>query len=187
MERVFRLCPPLNDAQVRDLTAGDWVEVSGVIYTARDAALRRLCEEFAQKGKLPFSLDGQIIYFMGPTPARPGSVSGAAGPTTAGRMDAYAPQLLEWGLKGMIGKGEMGPAVAEALQKFGAVYMAAIGGAGALMARSIRSSRVIAYEDLGPEAVLELTVENMLVLVAQDSHGGNAFISGRSTYAVTAR
>lgn len=185
MEKIIRLNPPLEDATVRDLTAGDWIEVSGVIYTARDAALRRLCEEFSQTGSLPFQLAGQILYFMGPTPARPGSVIGAAGPTTAGRMDAYAPLLLKLGLKGMIGKGEMGPAVVEALQKYGAVYMAAVGGAGALIARSIKSSRIIAYEDLGPEAVRELTVEGFNVLVAQDSRGNNAFQSGRTAYAVT--
>lgn len=187
MKSVIRLTPPLEAVQVRSLTAGEWVAVSGVIYTARDAALRRLYGELEEKKPLPFDPHGQVLYFMGPTPTRPGNVIGAAGPTTAGRMDAYAPKLLALGLKAMIGKGEMGPEVAEALQEFGAVYLAAIGGAGALIARSIKSSRVIAYDDLGPEAVRELIAEDLLVLVAQDSHGGNAFRSGRNAYAVIGR
>ena len=187
MESLIRLTTPLSDEIVRSIRAGDMVEITGVIYTARDAAHKRLIELLDAGKPLPFELRGQIIYYVGPTPARPGQVIGAAGPTTAGRMDAFAPRLLEQGLKGMIGKGEMGGGVPEALQKFTGVYFAAIGGAGALIARTVKNSRVVAYEELGPEAIRELTVERFTVMAAQDCRGGNVFVEGRKKYAVSGR
>jgi fumarate hydratase subunit beta len=184
MDSIIHITPPLSDATVMSLNAGDMVEITGVIYTARDAAHKRFFELLDRGEPLPFDVTGQIIYYVGPTPARPGNAIGCAGPTTASRMDVYAPRLLEKGLKGMIGKGEMGSDVAQALQRHKGVYFAAIGGAGALIARSIKSSRIIAYEDLGTEAVRELYVEGFEVMVAQDCKGGNVFISGREQYAV---
>lgn len=185
MNSIIRLTTPLTDNDVRSIRAGDMVELSGVIYSARDAAHKRFMELLDAGRPLPFDVRGQLIYYVGPTPARPGQIIGAAGPTTSGRMDAFAPRLLAQGLKGMIGKGEMGGGVPEALQKFTGVYFAAVGGAGALIARAVKSSRIIAYEDLGAEAVRELYVEGFEVMAAQDCRGGNVFVEGRKKYAVS--
>ena len=173
---------PLTDSETRLLKAGDSVTITGTIYTARDAAHKRLVELIENRLELPFDLKGQVIYYVGPTPARPGYPLGSAGPTTSTRMDSYAPLLIENGLKGMIGKGEMGPDVAKALSDNKAVYFAAVGGAGAFLARCVQQSRIIAWEDLGPEAVRELAVKNLPVIVAQDSFGNNLFRGGRSRY-----
>lgn len=166
---------PLNDTEVQALQAGDYVYISGIIYTARDAAHKRMAETLGRGGKLPFSLEGNIIYYMGPSPAREGRVIGSAGPTTASRMDKYTPGFLDMGLKGMIGKGKRSDAVIEGIKKNKAVYFAAIGGAGALLSRSIKNSKVIAYDDLGTEAIRELQVENFPVIVVIDSRGNNLY------------
>ncbi|MDZ7372732.1 MAG: Fe-S-containing hydro-lyase [candidate division KSB1 bacterium] len=173
---------PLTDEVVEGLSAGDNVLLSGVIYTARDAAHKRLVELLDKGEELPFDLRGQVIYYVGPTPARPGKVIGAAGPTTSGRMNPYAPRLLAAGQKGIIGKGEMDRAVQEALERYKAVYFAAIGGAGALIAQCVVSSELVAYEDLGPEAIRRLVVRDLPLTVAQDCHGGNLYQEGRRRY-----
>jgi len=159
MTEPIKLETPLSEDQVRRLKAGDNVLISGVLYTARDAAHKRLIELLDQGKDLPFDVKGQLIYYVGPTPARPGRAIGSAGPTTSYRMNPYAPRLIEIGLRGMIGKGEMGEKVVEAMKRFGAVYFAAVGGAGALIARTIKSSEIVAYEDLGAEAIRRLVVE----------------------------
>lgn len=166
-----RIRAPLSDDDVRQLVAGDVVLVSGTVYAARDAAHKRMIELLEGGRPLPFDPAGQIIYYVGPTPEKPGHVIGSAGPTTASRMDRYTPRLLELGLKGMIGKGGRGPAVREALKRHTAVYMAALGGGGALAALQIRAQRIIAFEDLGPEAVRELEVEDLPVWVVNDCEG----------------
>jgi fumarate hydratase subunit beta len=166
-----RIRAPLSDEDVRQLVAGDVVLVSGVVYAARDAAHKRLIELLDAGEPLPFDPAGQIVYYVGPTPEKPGHVIGSAGPTTASRMDRYTPRLLELGLKGMIGKGGRGPAVREALKRHTAVYMAALGGGGALAALQIRGQRIIAFEDLGPEAIRELEVEDLPVWVVNDCEG----------------
>jgi len=185
MNNIIKLVTPLQDTQIRNLHAGDMVEISGCLYSARDTAHQRLVNAMDRGEPLPFDLNGQLIYYVGPSPARPGNLSGSAGPTTAGRMNTFAPRLLENGLKGMIGKGEMNQAVAEALQAYTAVYFAAVGGAAALIAQTIISSRVIAYPELGPEAIRELIVERFSVVVAQDCYGGNVFGSGKQAYLVS--
>lgn len=166
-----RIRAPLGDEDVRRLEAGDVVLVSGVIYAARDAAHKRLLEMLDAGEPLPFDPTGQIVYYVGPTPERPGKAIGSAGPTTASRMDAYTPQMLELGLKGIIGKGGRGPVVREALKERTGVYMAALGGGGALAALQIRSQRVIAFEELGPEAIREMEVEDLPVWVVNDCQG----------------
>ena len=173
---------PFTDTLVSQLRAGDTVRLSGVIYTARDAAHKRLVECIQNGETLPFDLCAQVIYYVGPAPARPGYPVGSAGPTTSMRMNRYAPVLIENGLKGMIGKGEMGAEVAQALQKHNSVYFAAIGGAGALMAQCVTASRIIAWEDLGTEAVRELTVVNLPLIVAQDSAGNNLFRDAKAAF-----
>jgi fumarate hydratase subunit beta len=178
----MKITTPLTDDIVATLNAGDQVTISGTIYVARDAAHRRMVAALDRGEPLPFDPQGQIVYYMGPSPAKPGRVIGSAGPTTAYRMDAYAPRLMEIGLKGMIGKGERTAPVIEAIQRHKCVYFGAIGGAAALIARSITSARVIAYEDLGPEAVRELTVVDFPAIVMNDAFGGNAFESGRAAY-----
>lgn len=166
---------PINDMDVENLCAGDYVYITGIIYTARDAAHKRM-DEMVKKGKeLPFDLKGNIIYYMGPSPARNNCVIGSAGPTTASRMDKYTPGFLDMGLKGMIGKGKRSETVIESIKKNRAVYFAAIGGAGALLSRAIKNSKVIAYDDLGTEAVRELEVENLPVIVVIDSNGDNLY------------
>ncbi len=184
MEQPIRITPPLDDEVVRSLRAGEPVEINGVLYAARDAAHRRLIELIEAGRPLPFDPAGQIIYYVGPTPARPGQIIGSAGPTTSMRMNAYAPRLLELGLKGIIGKGQLGEETAAALQRFTGVYFAAVGGAGALIARWIRSSRIVAFEDLGTEALRELRVEGFQAVTAQDCFGGNLFAEGRRAFAL---
>ncbi len=175
---------PLDSDAVKGLKAGDLVAISGVVYTARDAAHKRLVELIANGEPLPLELQGQVIYYAGPTPNKPGRVIGSAGPTTSYRMDPYAPLLIEKGLKGMIGKGERSEAVVEAMKRHGAVYFAATGGAGVLIARSVRKAEVVAYPDLGPEAIRRLEVEEFPAIVAQDAQGGNLYVEGRRHYFV---
>ena len=174
-----RLTTPLTEAAVLALRAGQPVLISGTLYTARDAAHGRIVEALARAEALPFDLAGQVIYYVGPTPAPPGRVIGAAGPTTASRMDAYTPALLARGLKGTIGKGPRSGEVREALQRFRAVYFGAIGGAGALLARHILEVELVAYEDLGTEAVRRLRVEDFPAFVVNDCYGGEAYEEAR--------
>ncbi|MBQ7860445.1 MAG: Fe-S-containing hydro-lyase [Faecalibacterium sp.] len=169
-------------ADLAALRAGDTVLLSGVMYTARDAAHKRMIEALSAGQPLPFELDGSAIYYVGPTPERPGQVIGSAGPTTSGRMDAYSPALLDLGNKVMIGKGQRSNAVKDAVVRNGAVYLAALGGAGALMAQSVKSLEVIAWPDLGCEAVRRLEVENMPLTVILDAHGGDLYQSGPAAY-----
>ena len=173
---------PLTAETIKDLHAGDVVRISGYIYTARDAAHKRLVELLQQGKELPLDVKDAIIYYVGPAPAQPGKVIGSAGPTTSYRMDAYAPALLDIGLKGMIGKGKRSPEVIESMKKNGAVYFGAIGGAGALLAKCIKKAEVIAYEDLGAEAIRRLEVEDLPAVVIIDSEGNNLYEQGRADY-----
>ena len=166
---------PLDPQEIRTLRAGDYVKITGTIYTARDAAHKRMKETLDRGEALPFSLENNVIYYMGPSPAREGRPIGSAGPTTASRMDKYAPELLDLGLKGMIGKGKRTVQVKEAIVRNGAVYFAAVGGAGALLSKKILSSEVIAYEDLGAEAIRKLEVKDFPVIVVIDSEGNNLY------------
>ncbi|HHV79417.1 MAG TPA: Fe-S-containing hydro-lyase [Firmicutes bacterium] len=175
--------PPLDDETVKRLHAGDTVSISGVIYTGRDAAHKRLVELIRKGEELPVDLKGQIIYYVGPTPARPGCVPGAAGPTTSTRMDAYTPALLERGLKAMIGKGQRSPQVVETMKKHTAVYLAAVGGAAALIAKKIKKVEVVAYEDLGPEAIYRFHVEGFPAIVVIDCYGNNLYETEPQKYA----
>ena len=177
------ICAPLDPAQVRSLRAGESVLLSGTIYTGRDAAHKRLCALLDAGEPLPIPLTNQVIYYAGPCPAKPGDAIGSCGPTTSYRMDAYAPRLCDLGLIGMIGKGQRSERVVSAIRRNGGVYFAATGGAGALIARCVRSARVVAFEDLGAEAIRELQVENLPLIVAIDSEGGNLYESGPSAYA----
>ena len=180
----MQIATPLTDAVVRQLRSGDSVSISGTIYVARDEAHRLMVEVLDEGEPLPFDPHGQIIYYMGPSPARPGRPIGAAGPTTSYRMDPYAVRLMEAGIKGMIGKGRRSPAVREAMRRHRAVYLAAIGGAGALLAQTVISAEVIAYDDLGPEAIRRLVVEDFPAVVINDVHGGDAYEEGRRRYAL---
>jgi fumarate hydratase subunit beta len=182
MNEPIRLTTPISDEDVRNLRAGDQVLLSGVIYTGRDAAHKRLIELLQAGKELPVDLKGQIIYYVGPTPAKPGKDIGSAGPTTSGRMDAYAPTLIERGLKGMIGKGLRNQAVTDAMKEFGAVYFGATGGAAALLAKRITACEIVAYEDLGPEAIRRLVVEDFPVIVVNDAHGGDLYKEGVKSY-----
>ena len=173
---------PLTRDEAKKLKAGDSCLISGVIYTARDAAHKRLCELVAQGKELPIEMKDAVIYFVGPTPAKPGQAIGSAGPTTSYRMDAYSPTLIELGQTGMIGKGKRGEEVVEAMKKFGAVYFGAIGGCGALLSKCIKKAEVVAYEDLGTEAISRLEVENFPVTVIIDSEGNNLYKTGRRNY-----
>ncbi len=173
---------PLNDETVAGLRAGDRVLISGYLYTARDAAHKRMTELLDKGEQLPFDIKGQIIYFVGPAPAKPGQVINSAGPTTSGRMNAYSPKMIAAGLKGMVGKGEMGAGVVEALKKHKAVYMVAVGGAGALIAEKITEVELVAYEDLGAEAVRRLKVKDFPAIVAQDCYGDNIYVAGVKKY-----
>ena len=173
---------PLTKEQARSLGAGESVYLSGSVYTARDAAHKRLCELVEQGKPLPFPIEGAVIYYVGPSPARPGQAIGSAGPTTSYRMDAYAPTLLRLGELGMIGKGKRSPAVVEAMRETGAVYFGAIGGAGALLSQCVKSAQLICYEDLGAEAVRRLEVENLPLTVVIDSQGNNLYETGRAAY-----
>jgi len=179
----YSLTTPLSEEDVRKLKAGDKVSLNGFVYTARDAAHKRLVELIEAGKELPIPVEGEIIYYVGPAPTPPGKAIGSAGPTTSYRMDPYSPILIEKGLRGMIGKGERSEPVVEAMKKHGAVYLAATGGAAALIAKRITNSEIIAYEDLGAEAIRKLTIEDFPVIVAQDSHGGNIYQEGQKKYA----
>jgi len=178
MGEIRKLQAPLTEAAVRSLKAGDEVLVGGIIYTARDMAHKRLCEAIEAGRELPFELAGAIIYFVGPTPAAPGRVIGAAGPTTSSRMDPFSPALLANGLKAMIGKGYRGQVVRDALKKYTAIHLATLGGAGALLSKCIVASEIIAYEELGTEAVRKLRVVDFPAVVAYDSYGNSVYKQG---------
>lgn len=173
---------PLSREDARALKCGESCLITGTIYTARDAAHKRLCELASKGDPLPFDIEGAIIYFVGPTPAKPGQVIGSAGPTTSYRMDAYSPALIALGQTGMIGKGKRGEAVVDAMRRYGAVYLGAIGGLGALLGKCVKKAEVIAYPDLGAEAVRRLEVENFPVVVVIDSDGNNLYETGRRAY-----
>ena len=179
---IIRVVAPLDSAVVTELRAGDRVLLSGSIITGRDAAHKRMTDLIKACEALPFSIEGEIIYYVGPTPAPPGRPIGAAGPTTAYRMDAYAPLLIERGLKGMIGKGQRADAVKQAMAKFGAVYFTSVGGAGALISQCIKQAVILAWEDLGTEAVRRLVVEDLPLVVATDVHGGDLYVTGPAEY-----
>ena len=173
---------PISDEDAKELRAGDYVYITGTIYTARDAAHKRMSEALAAGKPLPIDMKNNIIYYMGPSPAREGRPIGSAGPTTASRMDKYAPALLDLGLKGMIGKGKRTQQVKDAIVRNGAVYFAAVGGAGALLSQRIKKSEVIAYEDLGTEAIRKLEVEDFPVIVVIDSEGNNLYETAIKEY-----
>jgi fumarate hydratase subunit beta len=183
MNKKVKLTPPVTDEMIRELIMGDQVLVNGVIYTARDAAHKRLMELLDAGQKLPVDFKGQILYYVGPSPARPGRVIGAAGPTTSTRMDVYTPTMLKLGLKAMIGKGKRSPEVIAALQEYTAVYLGATGGAGALISKCIKAAEVVAFPDLGPEAIHRLEVEDLPTIVINDCHGGDLYELGRREYA----
>ena len=174
----MKLATPLTEDVIERLRAGDKVSISGVIYVGRDAAHKRLVAALDAGDPLPFDPQGQIIYYMGPAPAKPGDPIGSAGPTTSYRMDPYAPRMMEVGLKGMIGKGNRSAPVREAMRQYKALYFSAIGGAGALIAKSIKAAEVIAYEDLGAEALRRLEVEDFPAIVVNDIYGGDAYEDG---------
>lgn len=182
MSKTYRFKTPLQEEDVVKLRAGDKVLFSGTLYTARDAAHKRLVELIKQDKPLPMDLEGQVIYYVGPSPAPPGRAIGAAGPTTSYRMDPYAPILIERGLRAMIGKGKRSPEVIDAMVRYKAVYLAATGGAGALMAQSIKEAYILAYEDLGPEAVWCLTVEDLPAVVVNDTFGNDLYVKGVEQY-----
>ena len=180
MERHITL--PLTKELAQSLHAGDTVYLTGTIYTSRDAGHKRMCEALARGEQLPFDPTDATIYYVGPTPAKPGQVIGSAGPTTSGRMDAYAPTMMRVGARGMIGKGARLPEVVEAMKKYSGVYFGAIGGAGALLAKCVKKCGLIAYEDLGAEALRRLYVEDMPLFVIIDCQGNNLYESGRRNY-----
>ncbi|MBW2138861.1 MAG: Fe-S-containing hydro-lyase [Deltaproteobacteria bacterium] len=182
MEEPVRLSTPLSDEAVEKLRAGDRVLISGYVYTARDAAHKRLVELVNKGEPLPFDISGQVIYYVGPTPPKPGMPIGSAGPTTSYRMDPYAPVLMEKGLKGMIGKGARGSEVREAMKRYRAVYFAGTGGAGALLSRTIKEAVVVAYEDLGTEAVRRLLIEDFPAVVINDIYGNDLYKKGKEAY-----
>lgn len=175
---------PLTDEMAASLHAGDYIYLTGTIYTARDAAHKRMCEGLERNEKLPMEVRGNVIYYMGPSPARDGRVIGSAGPTTASRMDKYTPVLLDMGLKGMIGKGRRNQEVKEAVTRNGAVYFAAVGGAGALLSRAIVRSEIIAYDDLGTEAIRRMEVKDFPVIVVMDAQGNDLYETAVQQYAV---
>ena len=177
-----KITTPLTQEAVKNLKAGDSCLISGVIYTARDAAHKRLCELVEAGKELPMDVTDSIIYFVGPTPARPGQAIGSAGPTTSYRMDAYSPTMIREGLTGMIGKGKRGPEVIAAMKEHGAVYFGAIGGCGALLSKCIKKAEIVAYEDLGAEAIRRLEVEDFPVIVIIDAEGNNLYETGRANY-----
>lgn len=178
-----KVTTPLTDDVVEKLRAGDQVLISGVIYVARDVAHKLIVEAMDRGEAPPFDIKGQIVYYMGPSPARPGRPIGAAGPTTSGRMDSYSPRMMAEGLKGMIGKGSRSQSVKDAMQKYKAVYFAAIGGAGALVSQSIRTSEIVAYPEIGPEAVLRLEVEDFPATVVNDIYGADLYERGKEQFA----
>ena len=173
MKKKIRV--PLEKKDMEQLQAGDYVYLSGTIYTARDAAHKRMYESLKKREELPIKLEGNILYYLGPSPAREGQIIGSAGPTTSSRMDKYTPEMLDLGLKGMVGKGKRSPEVIEAIKKNGAVYFAAVGGAGALLSKCIKSAEVVAYDDLGTEAVRKLEIEDLPVIVVIDKDGNNLY------------
>lgn len=179
---AITITTPLTREKVRTLKSGDSCLITGVIYTARDAAHKRLCELVAQGKELPLDVKDSIIYFVGPTPPKPGEPIGSAGPTTSYRMDAYSPTMIKEGQTGMIGKGKRSPEVIAAMKEHGAVYFGAIGGCGALLSNCIKKAEVIAYDDLGAEAIRRLEVENFPVIVIIDSEGNNLYETGRAAY-----
>lgn len=178
----IKLTTPLSEKDLEKLKIGDKVLLNGIIYTGRDAAHKRLFDLIQQGKELPIDIKGQIIYFVGPSPAKPGQAIGSAGPTTSYRMDAFSPKLIELGLKGMIGKGNRSQEVVEAMKKYKAVYFGATGGAGALIAKSIKKAEVVAYEDLGPEAIRKLEVEDFPVVVINDTKGNDLYVEGAKKY-----
>ena len=180
----INITAPLTDEMVQELHIGQKVLISGVIYTGRDAAHKKITELLAQGKELPVDLRNQIIYYVGPTPAKPGQVIGSAGPTTSGRMDIYTPKLLALGLKGMIGKGKRSVEVRQAMQKYKGVYFAAVGGAAALLSKCIKKCQVVAYPELGAEAIYCLEVENFPVVVVNDMYGGDLYTVGIEEYKV---
>ena len=182
MNTVIKITAPLTREQARTLKAGDSCLLSGVIYAARDAAHKRIVEAIERGEELPFDLKDSVIYYVGPTPEAPGEIIGSAGPTTACRMDAYSPLLIKKGETGMIGKGLRGPEVIEAMKEWGAVYFGAVGGCGALISKCIKKSEVVAYEDLGAEAVRRLEVEDFPVKVVIDAEGNNLYELGQQAY-----
>jgi len=182
MSEPIRLKTPVADQDLARLRIGDRVLLNGILYTGRDSAHKRLFDLVKAGKDLPFDIRGQIIYFVGPTPAKPGQVFGSAGPTTSYRMDAYSPSLIEKGLKGMIGKGMRAEAVKEAMRKHKAVYFAATGGAGALLAKRVKKATVVAYEDLGTEAIRRIEVEDFPVIVVNDIHGNDLYVEGEKKY-----
>jgi fumarate hydratase subunit beta len=177
-----RVASPIDSEVAERLRAGDQVLISGVVYVARDAAHKRIIEALDRGDDPPFDIRGQTIYYMGPSPTKPGKVIGSAGPTTSGRMDAYTPRLLSVGLKAMIGKGLRSDAVKQAIRDHKAVYLAAVGGAGALIAQTVVKSEVVAYEELGPEAVFRLEVKDLPAIVIDDSAGGDLYEQGKAQY-----
>ena len=179
---AIKLTTPLTDEDIMGLKAGDSVFISGEIYTARDAAHKKLYELIEKNQQLPLDLQGKIFYYVGPAPAKPGQVVGSAGPTTSGRMDAYTPAMLAQGLKACIGKGSRDEATKKALQEYKAVYLAATGGAGALLAKKIKSIEPIAYEELGPEAIQRMVVEDFPATVINDAYGNDLYEEGRKKY-----
>ena len=181
---IKKIALPLTEETIKDLKAGDNLLLSGVLYVARDAAHRRMIEALDKGEPLPFDIKNQTLYYMGPSPAPPGKVIGSAGPTTAARMDAYTPRLLAAGIKATIGKGVRSQEVKDAFKKHKAVYLAAIGGAGALISKTIVKSEVIAYPDLAPEAVLRLEVKDFPATVINDIYGGDLYVEGKKKYAV---
>jgi fumarate hydratase subunit beta len=183
VDGIKEVQPPLSDADVESLTAGDRVRITGVLYTARDAAHGRLFPLIEKGERLPIDVKGQIIYYTGPSPARPGDVVGSIGPTTASRMDKFTPALLRLGLKGTIGKGYRGQVVKDALQQYRGVYFGAIGGAGAVLSRHVKKLEVVAYEDLGTEAIRRLEVEAFPAIVINDCRGGDLYQDGQKAYA----
>jgi fumarate hydratase subunit beta len=182
MSGPIRLLTPLTEKDIEKLHIGDKVLISGVIYTGRDAAHKRLFDLIEQGRQLPIDIKGQIIYFVGPSPAKPGQAIGSAGPTTSYRMDDFSPRLIELGLKGMIGKGSRAQTVLDAMKKYKAVYFGSTGGAGALLAKAIKKAEIVAYEDLGPEAIRRLEVVDFPVVVINDVRGNDLYVEGAKKY-----
>lgn len=182
MSNRIELTTPFTDETIKSLKAGDMVYISGVVYTARDAAHKRMCEMLEKGEPMPFDFKGAAVYYAGPCPPKPGKPIGSVGPTTSGRMDLYSPRLMEQGLRVMIGKGLRNQEVVDALVRLSGVYFAAIGGAAALMGKSVESAEVIAFDELGTEAVRRLVVKNLPVIVAIDCHGNNMYEEGRKKY-----
>jgi fumarate hydratase subunit beta len=182
MPRPVRLTPPLGEEDVEKLRIGDRVLITGTLYTARDAAHRRMIDLLDRGKQLPFDVRGQVVYYVGPSPPRPGSAIGAAGPTTSYRMDAYSPRLMEQGLKGMIGKGMRSREVIAAMGRYHCIYLAAVGGAGALLSKCIKKAEVIAYEDLGPEAIRRLEVADFPTILVNDIRGNDLYEEGAKKY-----